>query len=81
MRRRETTPVKKSLKALAMVLGAVVLAMVVFLLDLLRFSGTCAAVAIAGSSETSSWTRSAVLPIYRSSIGPAWPGISRSMAR
>jgi arylesterase/paraoxonase len=54
--------VKKSLKALAIVSGAVVLAMVVFLLDLLRFSGTfhafnpgfagtCAAVDIAGSSE------------------------------
>ena len=54
--------VKKSLKALAIVLGAVVLAMLVFLLDLLRFSGTfhafnpgfagtCAAVSTAGSSE------------------------------
>jgi arylesterase / paraoxonase len=54
--------VKKSLKAPAMVLGAVLLAMIVFLLDLLRlsgtfhafdpgFAGTCAAVSIAGSSE------------------------------
>jgi arylesterase/paraoxonase len=54
--------VKKSLKALAIVLGAVLLGKIVFLLDLLRFSGTfhafnpgfagtCAAVSIAGSSE------------------------------
>ncbi len=53
---------KKSLKALAIVLAAVLLAKTVFLLDLLRFSGTfhafnpgfagtCATVSIAGSSE------------------------------
>lgn len=53
---------KKSLKAPAIVLGAAVLALAVFLLDLLRFSGTfqafdsgfagtCAAVLTGGSSE------------------------------
>jgi arylesterase / paraoxonase len=54
--------VKKSLRVMAIVFGAMVLAMVVFLLDLLRFSGafhafdpgfagSCVAVTLGGSSE------------------------------